>query len=512
MNYEKRLFLAMGLSFGILILWSALAPPPVPKTSPVSGPQILTTPSEIQEPVEPFHLKLYRLGIGSLHGGIRAMEMDGRPLLKESDPGLLEIREPGQTRSLALKTQAQEETLFSEGALSPRITVRRKVRHDTQRHPHLFQVELELQNEWSEPADARLEMALYKPLVALKEAEKQYLAGIAWIGTKQEAIRAHPGQRKSFPALPDWIVSQNKSDAVVVGIPRLEQGLFHVEQSLGGSPAGWVEFGPIHLAPGQRVHWEFPLYVGPMVLSELKKIGMEGTLSFGAFSGITRWLLRFLNWGERHFHSYGWAICFLSLVVWLPFSPLTFYGMRMSQQMQSKMAALKPQEARIRKEHEKNPQKLQKELMELYRKHKVNPASGCLGCLPFLLTWPIYIALFAVLNRAPELRGASFFWIRDLALPDRLIRFPAVLPILGDHLNLLPFFAAAGTFLQQRAMQKPSLELTEEQRIQQQMFKIFPLLFVVIFYNLPSGFMLYWVINSVLMGGQQLFAARLSNR
>ena len=174
------------------------------------------------------------------------------------------------------------------------------------------------------------------------------------------------------------------------------------------------------------------------------------------------------------------------------------------------MAALKPQEARIRQEHKRNPDQMHRELMQLYKKHGVNPASGCIGCLPFLFTMPIYIALFQVLTRAPELHGAKFLWIRDLAGPDGMILLPFRAPFLGDRLNVLPIAATVATYFQQAMMQPPVGEVTPEQKAQQDMMKFFPIMFLFLFYNLPSGFMLYWVVNSTLTVAQQFAADRLA--
>ena len=327
------------------------------------------------------------------------------------------------------------------------------------------------------------------------------------VGGKPEKLAVRQGHPKQFSQMPEWVSSQGKSHAIIVS-PGQTGGMFHVEQLTDGETVGWVELPRAILAPGEEISWMFRIYAGPLEMSALREAGVEGAISFGVFSGVTKLLLRFLSWSYGWLHNYGLAICFLSLAVWLPFAPITFWGMRVSSQTMQKMAELKPQEARIRKEHKGNPQQAQKELMELYRRHKVNPASGCIGCLPFLFTWPVYIGLFQVLNRAPELRGAHFLWIRDLSAPDLLVRFPTEIPLLGAGLNILPILATAATFFQQQAMQASTVAMSEEQKAQQQMMKFFPIMLLVFFYNLPSGFMLYWVVNSGLMAGQQILVKR----
>ena len=150
-----------------------------------------------------------------------------------------------------------------------------------------------------------------------------------------------------------------------------------------------------------------------------------------------------------------------------------------------------------------NPQKLNKEIMELYREHKVNPLGGC---LPLLLQMPIFFALYQVLMRSVALRGANFLWIKDLSEPDRLFFLPFSLPILGNEFNILPILMTIGMFVQQKfTMTKATGEAAQQQKI---MLIIMPLMFGVIFYRMPAGLVLYWFINSTLMLLTQIKASK----
>ena len=238
-------------------------------------------------------------------------------------------------------------------------------------------------------------------------------------------------------------------------------------------------------------------------ISNLTDSGLEGAISLGAFSGIAKLLLNILRWSHGWLHNYGLAILFLSVSIWTLFFPMTWSGIRMMKMM----SQIQPQVERIRKEHAKNPQKMNQEILQLYRKYRVNPLSGC---LPLLFQMPIFISLFQVLTRSPELRGAGFLWIQDLAAPDAMIRLPRLVPFFGDHVNLLPILMMGAMFLQQRMSQRPLSEMSEEQAMQQMVFRWFPMLFGFMFYGLPSGLVLYWVTNTVLTMGQYLLAKRVT--
>jgi YidC/Oxa1 family membrane protein insertase len=158
------------------------------------------------------------------------------------------------------------------------------------------------------------------------------------------------------------------------------------------------------------------------------------------------------------------------------------------------MQGLQPHIEELRKKYKDNTQKFNKEVMELYKEHKVNPFGGC---LPLLLQMPIFFALYQTLMRSVVLRGAEFLWIKDLSEPDRLFLLPFNIPILGNEINILPIIMAIGMFAQQKITMKTAAGSNPEQ--QRFMMVLFPLMFGFIFYRMPSGLVLYWFINSTLM-------------
>jgi len=164
--------------------------------------------------------------------------------------------------------------------------------------------------------------------------------------------------------------------------------------------------------------------------------------------------------------------------------------MRSMKQMQ----ALQPVIAELRNKHKDNPQKLNKEIMELYRQNKVNPLAGC---LPMVLQIPVFFALYQVLIRSVALKGARFLWIKDLSEPDRLMMLPVSLPVLGNEINILPILMAIGMFMQQKITMKSTGGESAQQ--QKMMMIIMPVMFGFIFYRMPAGLVLYWFINSSLM-------------
>lgn len=263
-----------------------------------------------------------------------------------------------------------------------------------------------------------------------------------------------------------------------------------------------LSFADSVLAPGQEIQHKFHIYLGPQELQLINRANPEWSqvVYYGTFDFISQILLSALGFCYRLVHNWGWAIVMLSLGVYLLLFPLTLKQMSSMKEMQ----VLQPKVEELRKTYKDNPQKLNKEIMELYREHKVNPLGGC---LPLLLQMPIFFALYQTLMRSTALKGANFLWIKDLSAPDRLFILPISLPVLGNEVNILPILMTVGMFIQQKISARTTSGTSAEQ--QKMMMVLFPLLFGFIFYHMPSGLVLYWFINSTLMLFYQIRITRL---
>jgi len=250
------------------------------------------------------------------------------------------------------------------------------------------------------------------------------------------------------------------------------------------------------LAPAEIKEQKFRIYLGPQDLQLMQRINPEWSsiVHYGTFNFIAHILRQLLEFLFRLVHNWGWTIIIFSLLIYLVLYPLTLKQMRSMKEMQS----LQPQIEELRKTYKDNPQKLNKEIMELYRQHRVNPFGGC---LPMILQIPIFFALYQVLMRSVALKGAHFLWIKDLSEPDRLLTLPRQLPVIGNEINILPIVMGIGMFFQQKISQAAGTGSTEQQKI---MTIMFPLMFGFIFYHMPSGLVLYWFINSAMMLFYQL--------
>ena len=257
---------------------------------------------------------------------------------------------------------------------------------------------------------------------------------------------------------------------------------------------GSLIFAPAVLEPGESRTREMSYFVGPKKYALLKTLGQHQSniMEFGWFAWLCKPLLYILNRIYALIPNYGIAIILLTALVRVVFWPVT----HKSTESMKKMQKIQPLVNEVREKHKGNAQKMNQEVMALYKEHKVNPMGGC---LPMVIQIPVFIALFTVLRSAVELRFAGFLWIRDLSEPEGLLS--GMIPVVGS-LNILPLFMTATMVLQQR------LTPTAGDPQQQKMMMFMPLVMLFIFYSMPSALVLYWSTSQCLAIVQLLMQRR----
>ncbi len=253
----------------------------------------------------------------------------------------------------------------------------------------------------------------------------------------------------------------------------------------------------------------FRLYVGPKDDAMLKQIvapnapesslALSKVIDFGFFGPVAWGMLWLVKQLYKVFQNYGLSIIILTALVKIISFPLT----RKAHVSMKKMQQLQPQLVELKEKYRDDPQRLNKATMRIYKENGVNPLSGCIPWLPQL---PIFWALFSLLGSAVELRGAPFFfWIDDLSAPDVLIELPFTIPLIFtqiDAIRFLPILNGLTTWLQQKFVGGMSAT-PPTTNTQAKIMQFMPLIFVFLFYNWASGFVLYWLCNNVFTVAQQ---------
>jgi YidC/Oxa1 family membrane protein insertase len=242
-----------------------------------------------------------------------------------------------------------------------------------------------------------------------------------------------------------------------------------------------------------RVAGDAPItfFLGPKEFDLLQRADAEltRTINLGIFGFLATPLLKALKWINEYVGNFGWSIILLTVLINLVLFPLrhkSAVSMRKMQQIQPQVKAIQDRYAKL-KMTDPARQRMNTELMELYKAKGANPASGC---VPMLLTFPVLFAFYAFLSQAIELRGAPWiFWIHDLSR--------------HDPYYVTPLLMGASQFVQTRMM--PATGDPQQQR----MMMFMPLMFMVFFLWAPSGLVLYWLCSNLWTIGQQYFTNRL---
>ena len=252
------------------------------------------------------------------------------------------------------------------------------------------------------------------------------------------------------------------------------------------SPYFGVALPPTNLQPNLLVESDFKMYYGPKEDQELLKFGHSLVVSHDmTLEILAAPLLDLLRWIYGYVGNYGVAIIILTIIVRLVLFPLTYKGMKSMKRMQQ----LSPRMKKLQAKYKNNKEKLNKEMMALYRKNRVNPLGGC---LPMLLQLPVFFALYSSLSSAVELRHAPFMlWISDLSQP--------------DGLGITPLLMGASMYFQQKLTPQTAMMDSTQAKVMQML----PFIFTIFTFTFPSGLTLYWVTSNILSIAQQQIINRI---
>jgi YidC/Oxa1 family membrane protein insertase len=232
-------------------------------------------------------------------------------------------------------------------------------------------------------------------------------------------------------------------------------------------------------------------FYGPKQLDLLRAIDSQlvWAIDFGIFGFLAVPLLGALQWIYGFVGNYGWAIVLLTVLINVVIFPLRHWSvvsMRKMQALQPQLKAIQDRYANL-KVTDPARQKMNTEVMSLYREKGVNPA---IGCVPMLLQFPVLLAFYAMLSQSIELRGADFgWWIHDLSQP--------------DPYYVIPILMAVTMFWQTK------ITPTTADPAQQRVMLLMPLMFTIFFLQAPSGLVIYWFVSNLWAIGQQYFTTWL---
>jgi len=256
---------------------------------------------------------------------------------------------------------------------------------------------------------------------------------------------------------------------------------FYTTKLDGGFYAVGVKVVGAAIPAGQKGVIAAPLYAGPQDTKTLEKLapGLDLVVDFGMLTVIAVPLFMVLTWMYALSGNWGIAVILLTVLIKAAFYPLQ----AASYKAMAKMKVIAPKMQQLKDRYGDDRQRMQKAMMELYQKEKVNPMAGC---LPILVQMPVFIALYWVILAAVELRHAPFYgWITDLS---------AI-----DPWYILPVLMGASMIIQTKLNPEPP------DPVQAKVMKIMPIAFSIFFFFFPAGLVLYWLVNNILSIWQQWY-------
>jgi len=260
---------------------------------------------------------------------------------------------------------------------------------------------------------------------------------------------------------------------------------------------GGMGLPPVNLSSGASKSYEFQMYLGPKVYRTLASLDrqQEFVMFYGWFSLFSRAFVYMMRLFHDWFNNWGCAILLLTFCIRMCLWPIQ----ARSNSTMKRMGLLQKPMKELQEKYKNEPQRLNTEVMKLYKEYGVNPVSGC---IPMFLQLPIFFGFYRMLQNAAELRGQSFLWVKDLSLPDTVGHLPG----LGYAVNVLPLLMGITMILQFKLTpQPPSADKT-----QARMMMFMPLIFLYVSYNFASALALYWTAQNIISIAQAQIQRRFS--
>lgn len=514
---EKRLIIAVALSILIIITFQRLFPPPKQAQAPAPAEQKIAvsqtapgpisvgeTPAPVDEKETIVSTDRHLITFSDAGGSIKRIALKNYKKTSSDEPLILaeaarpsqyifSIEDPTGTLplSLASYTLHRKDNEITYTLSLKDIEVIKK--YDLHNPHGTIGLDIIIKNISAQPKEFGYKIITGSGIVETNPPDKRLIEVTSKVDGKTVGFKRPKNNIIVNPGIISWVALKTRYFSLIAKPFGQTRSQFHGYASVD-NPFSGIEMEKVLIPAGSFAEHKFVLYAGPSIAANLKKIGMEfeETIDYGFFGWISKIMLAAMAAIFYLVHNWGLSIIILSVLLNIVLYPLTLKSFKSMQ----KMHELHPQMEKLKAQYKDNPQKLNKEIMELYKTYKINPLGGC---LPLLLQMPIFIALYQALTKSIELRGARFLWIKDLSMPDAA-RIPFTLPLVGSSINILPLAMVVLMVFQQKISTKVmGGAVTEEQKQQQRMMLvIMPIMFGFIFYGMPSGMVLYWVVNTIL--------------
>ena len=533
----KRTVIATSLSLAVIVVWQLLFPPPKPPPRPESeteqSQQIesgdldgldapnLAPPAELGDRID-VRTPLYHATFSSLGGVLRGFELKTFPQTQEDDSPLVELVEghagPSGAWGVDLARKGErastsdvlfqadrasvelvdgEQTLVFTGELPGWGTIHKRYTF----HADDFAIGFTVEIEPSDDSKIQWLLVTNEEIGYMGKGKTHWDKGSVKLGRGESfelervelaKLRKKARKGKTDKLTFDTVRWASFDDRYFVSaiVDKTYEAKAFVRPKADGRRV-LLElvrtYVPTNDADGSAV-FDFTLYLGPKDLNLLKAIeqSLHQVIDFGYVGSLSRFFVLLLSKLQGMVGNWGFAIILLTLIVRGVMFPLTLTTFKSSKKMQ----LIQPEMKEVREQYKDDPQKMQQEMMALYKRNKVNPLGGC---LPMLLQFPIFIGLYYALAQSIDLRHAEFgWWIHDLSA--------------ADPYYITPIVMGFTMFLQQKMMPMAAAD-----PMQQKMFQWMPVIFTFFFLNFPSGLVVYWLVSNLFSIGQQAYIRKTVN-